>query len=73
MNRLTTVRVRNDASKNSINTHREKAREYIKTVNIKRIEFEKKSLESIQKFQTNIKQIVNDDIQLIKQLFSKDE
>lgn len=61
------VRCSKDPNKPSkFDASRAKAREAIKNANIKRIEFEKQSIQKLQEAQVSIKQIVKDDIQLIK-------
>lgn len=55
---------------NAIDTHRQRAREAIKSANERRIAFEKSSLENLANFQANIKQIVKDDIDLVKLIFN---
>lgn len=61
------VKCSNDSNK--FEASRAKAREAIKNANVKRIEFEKQSIQKLQEVQVNLKQIVKDDIQLIKFIF----
>ena len=58
----------NDA--NPLDDHRQRAREAIRNANERRIAFEKENLEKIAAWQSNIKQIVKDDLDLLKQLFN---
>ena len=64
------VKCSNDPNKpNKFEASRAKARDAIKNANVKRIEFEKESILKLQEVQVNLKQIVKDDIQLIKFIF----
>jgi hypothetical protein len=58
---------------NPVDNHRQKAREALKNANERRVELEKDALASIAALQANIKQIVQEDIQLVKQLFNKNK
>ena len=51
---------------NKFDAHRQKVKALIKNASEKRIEFEKNSLEKIANWQSNMKQIIKEDIQLIK-------
>ena len=51
---------------NKIDAHRQKVKALIKNASEKRIEFEKTSLDKIAVWQSNMKQIIKEDIQLIK-------
>ena len=58
---------------NPVDNHRQKAREALKNANERRVELEKDALVNIAALQANIKQIVQEDIQLVKQLFNKNK
>ena len=53
---------------NKFELHRQRARDFIKEKSEKRVELEKASLDKLAIWQTRIKQVVKEDMQLIKQI-----
>ena len=74
VNRRRVCRASSDSSSctadtaNKFELHRQRARDFIKEKSEKRVELEKASLDKLAIWQTRIKQVVNEDIQLIKQI-----
>lgn len=56
--------------KSPIFVHREKVKEIVKKVASKRVELEKQNLEKLASFQANIKIIISEDVQIIKDIIA---